>query len=316
MDRLRSILVIVDPDAKTHACVLKASRLAQGFHSRLTLVICDSERSASASNFFDAETCDLFRSRLIMPHRGLLETLAGPLRAAGLLVDTDVVLQAPLHAGLLSKIQQVKPDLVVKDTHYHSLIHRALITHTDWHLLRDCPAPLLLVKSREWPAQGVQIAAAVDPGHPDDKPWTLDHEIIGAMEYLATGLPAQCSVVNSFCDMDEIADQTAGASAEFAIIGPAAVEAAHKQQREALRKLMIGHAVAAERVHLIDGAPVDSLPRFVREQRSDLLIMGAIARGNLFNFVIGSSAERVLDRLECDVLILKPERLSATMWTP
>ena len=315
MDRLRSILAIVDPNAKSHPCVTKAAVLARGFHARVTLLICDSERALSASNFFDAETCDLFRSRLIMPHRGLLETLAEPLRASGLTVDTDVILQAPLHAALLHKIQRLKPDLIVKDTHFHSAIRRALLTHTDWHLIRDSPSPLLLVKAREWPERGVRLAAAVDPGHPDDKPWTLDHEIIGAMEYLSTGLSAECSVVNCFSAMEEVVDQTAGGSPEFAAVGVAGIETARTRQREALRTLVTGHAVSADSVHLVNGAPVDALPRFVQEQHTDVLLMGAIARGNLFNLVVGSSAERVLDRLECDVLVLKPESLSARLWT-
>lgn len=316
MDRLRSILAIVDPSARTHASVAKAATLARGFHARVTLLICDSERAVSASNFFDAETCDLFRSRLIMPHRGLLETLAEPLRASGLTVDTEVILQTPLHAGLLRKIQQLKPDLVVKDTHFHSAIRRALLTHTDWHLIRDSPAPLLLVKAREWPAQGVRLAAAVDPGHPDDKPWSLDHEIIGAMEYLSTGLAADCSVVNCFCALEDFVEQTAGGTPEFAVVGVAGIQAARKLQREALRQLVTGHSIPADGVHLIDGAPVDALPSFVHEQHTDVLLMGAIARGSLFNLVVGSSAERVLDRLECDVLVLKPASLSATLWMP
>lgn len=41
-----------------------------------------------------------------------------------------------------------------------------------------------------------------------------------------------------------------------------------------------------------------------------------LARSRLFEFLIGSSAERVLDRLDCDILVLKPEGLSATMWNP
>lgn len=316
MDRLRSILAIVDPSATTHTGVTKAAVLARGFHARVTLLICDSERAVAASNFFDAETCDLFRSRLIMPHRGLLETLAEPLRAAGIVVDTEVILQTPLHAGLLRKIQQLKPDLVVKDTHFHSAIRRALLTYTDWHLIRDSPAPLLLVKAREWPATGVRLAAAVDPGHPDDKPWTLDHELIGAMEYLSTGLPADCSVVNCFCALEDFVEQTAGGSAEFAALGVTGIEAARKLQREALRTLVTGHRIDAADVHLVDGAAVDALPLFVHEQRTDVLLMGAIARGSLFNLIVGSSAERVLDRLECDVLILKPQSLSATLWMP
>jgi universal stress protein E len=38
--------------------------------------------------------------------------------------------------------------------------------------------------------------------------------------------------------------------------------------------------------------------------------MGAIARSGLKRLLIGNTAERVLDRLACDVLVLKPKQLT------
>jgi universal stress protein E len=60
---------------------------------------------------------------------------------------------------------------------------------------------------------------------------------------------------------------------------------------------------------------VEALPKFVERDRTDILIMGAIARGRLFNYFVGSTAEAVLDHLSCDVLIVKPARLTGQMWS-
>ncbi|MFB8829524.1 universal stress protein [Azotobacter sp. CWF10] len=45
----------------------------------------------------------------------------------------------------------------------------------------------------------------------------------------------------------------------------------------------------------------------MREWQIDLLLMGAVARGHLDNALIGNTAERVLEALECDLLVLKPQ---------
>ncbi|OOK86569.1 universal stress protein, partial [Pseudomonas aeruginosa] len=45
---------------------------------------------------------------------------------------------------------------------------------------------------------------------------------------------------------------------------------------------------------------------FVRANDIDLLLMGAVARGHLDNALIGQTAERVLEEVECDLLVLKP----------
>ena len=51
----------------------------------------------------------------------------------------------------------------------------------------------------------------------------------------------------------------------------------------------------------------DLIPWFAREKKADLVVMGAIARWGLRNRVIGSTAEKVLDDLPCDILIVRPD---------
>ena len=41
------------------------------------------------------------------------------------------------------------------------------------------------------------------------------------------------------------------------------------------------------------------------ERRADLMVMGAVSRSRLREIFIGSTAERVLDHLPCDVLVVK-----------
>ena len=41
-------------------------------------------------------------------------------------------------------------------------------------------------------------------------------------------------------------------------------------------------------------------------KRSDIVVMGAMSRSGLKRMLIGNTAERLLDRLPCDLLIVKP----------
>ena len=49
------------------------------------------------------------------------------------------------------------------------------------------------------------------------------------------------------------------------------------------------------------------------EWRVDILAMGAIARSGLKRVLIGSTAERVLERLPCDVLVVKPPEFAQNL---
>ncbi|MDZ7686305.1 MAG: universal stress protein [Gammaproteobacteria bacterium] len=44
-----------------------------------------------------------------------------------------------------------------------------------------------------------------------------------------------------------------------------------------------------------------------KEVGADIVVMGAISRSLLSDVFIGNTTEKVLDFLECDVLIVKPE---------
>ena len=78
------------------------------------------------------------------------------------------------------------------------------------------------------------------------------------------------------------------------------------------RVAMLQHAgsmkrrrVHAARIHLEDGTAVEVLPRVAAELATDIAVMGAISRSQVQERLIGSTAERTLDRLSCDILVVK-----------
>jgi universal stress protein E len=66
------------------------------------------------------------------------------------------------------------------------------------------------------------------------------------------------------------------------------------------------HQVPLARVHLEQGAAAEVLPRVAEGLGAALVVMGAVSRSRLQEVFLGSTAERVLDRLGCDVLVVKP----------
>jgi len=76
----------------------------------------------------------------------------------------------------------------------------------------------------------------------------------------------------------------------------------HRQMLDALAK---ENHIAADAVHQLPGRTSDILPTFARAHGADLVIMGALARSSLMQRALGSTAERVLDHLHCDVLIAR-----------
>jgi len=314
MDALRKILVVVDPTTTAQPCIVKAARLAQAFGAELELFICDSSAELRASRFAAAEMYEVAAERNRAVHDGQLESLAAPLRQRGLKIATDVVFHDPLHAGIVEKIRALRPDLVIKDTHYHSAMRRALFTNTDWHLIRECAPPLLLSKPAAWRSQ-VKLAAALDPGHADDKPAALDRELLACAERLALGLHGEVRAVHVFNPAPVIASVTPAASI---YAGPTYVDAELVKSLREMHQRDFGAVVAevpafTDRADLIEGVPPEALPSYALAHDIDVMVLGAVARGALRRLLVGSTAERLLDRLPCDILVVKPSQLVKEM---
>ena len=105
--------------------------------------------------------------------RAWLDDLALSLDASSVRVSVDMAWDRPLHEGITRKVLRYKPDLVLKDTHHHTALQRALLTNTDWHLIRECPAPLLLVRDTQWTAPPRCWRPSIRL-HERDKPAALD----------------------------------------------------------------------------------------------------------------------------------------------
>ena len=79
-----------------------------------------------------------------------------------------------------------------------------------------------------------------------------------------------------------------------------------QSHRTALDTLLEGYPIRASAVHLHQGIAAETLLALSRNLPADIVIMGAISRSGLRKIFIGNTAERVLDRLPCDLLIVKP----------
>jgi universal stress protein E len=307
MQRLDRILAVIDPTVEIQDGAAKAARLARASGAALELFVCDFDPALSGAPFFDTDTLRQLREKFVAERRADLEKLAAELRIGGLEVTTHVHWDNPRHAGILRRIGEFAPDLVVKDTHHHSVLRRTLFTNTDWTLIRKCPVPLLLAKPRAWNVPP-RVLAALDPGHHGDKPAALDSDILDTARLVAQALQGSVEVVHAFFPAALLAATTGMAGMPLApdVVGPEVLDAEYQRLTADLLELAATQGVGPDAVHVLRGSPVELLPRYAEEAGADCIIMGAVSRTRLQEIFIGSTAERVLDRLPCDVLVVKP----------
>jgi universal stress protein E len=307
MKRLDRILAVLDPTTTSQRALTKAVALARRSRAVLELFICDFDPSLSGQPVFDTDRLRQLREEFVTERLEYLEELADDLRTEELAVETHVHWDNPLYRGIVRRVEESSPDLVVKDTHHHGALRRTLFTNTDWSLIRTCPAPLLLAKSADWPACP-RIVAALDPGHLGDKPAALDHDILDWTSLIAERMDGEAHAVHAFFPAALLAAATgmAGMPMIGGVTSADIVESDRQRVAGQLSDIVSTHDLAPGRVHLEQGAASDVLPAFVETVGAALLVMGAVSRSRLQEVFLGSTAESVLDRVGCDVLVVKP----------
>lgn len=306
MQRLDRILAVIDPTVDAQPAAAKAARLARRTGAALELFSCDYDPALTGQPFFDAGVMQQLRAELIAERTARLEDMADELRQTGLDVATHVHWDNPLHEGILRRVAECEPDIVFKDTHYHSMLRRALFSNTDWNLVRSCPVPLLLCRTADW-APRPKLLAALDPGHHGDKPAVLDHDILAAAQLLARHLDGDVEAVHVFFPAALLAATSATGGVPLApdLGGVSLIEAERDRMNQAMGEIAAAHGLDPRAALVMQGSAAERLPQLAAQRGVDLLVMGAVSRSRLRELFIGSTAERVLDHLPCDVLIVK-----------
>jgi universal stress protein E len=302
MDSLRNILTLMEHSADEQPAFDAAMVLAKRFGAELELLL--AEFQDFHAGYFDPMTATLqeFHDGVMAGHRELLERYVKIAAAEGVNALGEALWGTPFHEIVLARVAATRPDLVVKHSAYHSRIERTLFTGSDWYLLRDCPVPLLLVKEPGRLA-GPPVLACVDPTHANDKPASLDRQLLRRGAMLAEKLGSELHALH-VCAIPRPMHIVGDAYVAALAMPPEDEWLGHA--REAYQQLMAGYDLPKDRVHMRVGVASREIVAAARELEAGIVLMGAVSRRGLERWFVGSTAESALDRLPCNVWVEKP----------
>ncbi len=293
----RILVAIKDPRAKSHAALNKALQLAHAlgaevrlFHGIADPIYIDAAGvMAQVYPDFEQNQCEWYRERL--------ETLARLLRRRGIKTSTEVTWDFPACESIVRAAARFEAGLIMAECHP---VHRApgVLRFTDWELLRLSPVPVLLVKSHR-SYHRPKVLAALDPTHALGKPADLDGEVLRYAATVAEALRGPLHAVHAYEPVIE--GRPSDAATGRLMRSNAAWRAG-----SALQETVRWNEIPQNRRHLIPLQPAAAIEKTARRIGSGIVVMGAISRSGLSRLLIGNTAERVLDQLACDVLVVKP----------
>lgn len=312
MSGYRRILLIADRIGSHTPALDRAAALARRCGAAVHLALFDHSTSIAMAGVFSDSGMREARDAYLQGRRAWLESEAQTMRAAG--VEATVEVEWTTHPldEILLHIDEMQPDLVIKDTQYSSFLTRLLLTPLDLALARRSSAPLHLVgeTARAVPRR---VVAALDVGdavlQDAAAPARGQHDaIIAAALDFAIQTGAELHLASAFdLDVNALA------------VDPVALVAWSPERPQLLRQLHEDafvaiadrYGVPPERRHFVDGEPAPAIDALLLRLAADCVVLGARPHSLGERLAYGSTLEKMLAYASTDVLLLRPGDTSA-----
>jgi universal stress protein E len=297
------ILVVADINHEEQAALARAMQLAQKSTqiSHITLFLAIYDFSYDMTSMLSSDEREAMRHGVIHQRELWLKKIAEPYMLEGVELEVKVVWHHRPYEAIIAEVFAGQHDLLIKGTRKHATLESVIFTPTDWHLLRKCPTPVLLVKHAFWP-ENANIIASVHVGSEQESHKTLNDKMVervlsiserfGATPYLVSAYPLTPTTI----------------SVELPEFDPTAYSDAVKAHYyTSMKELRQKHGIDDENTIVEEGLPEEVIPEVAKRLNAAMVIIGTTGRTGLSAVFIGNTAENVIDKIDCDVLALKPE---------
>ena len=316
MQRFKNILYVVVPDAVNGVAFDHAVTLANNNQARLTVVEVIDKTPSNIKLSGRTLSTETFCEKLVAEHQQKLQALVSA-PGKNIEIQTKILIGTPF-LEIIRQIIRNKHDLVIKTAESGRLLDR-VFGSDDMHLLRKCPCPVWLIKSKS-PQNYQRILAAVDIAD-DYQPEELNTrhllnlQVLEMASSLVSFKFAKLHIVNAWEAIGESILRSASTGSQEEDIA-AYVEEVRLQHLQNLNLLMNETTKKIEyktlnalnpQLHLLKGSPDEEIPLLSRKMDADLVVMGTVARTGISGFFIGNTAETILNQLDCSVLAIKPQ---------
>lgn len=292
MSRFERLLVVADRGMHPSPALRRGAELARRAAAALHLCLFDHHALIDATaDIVDPDVMRLAKAQFVSERAQWLNRQCDDLVAQGLRVGGEVRWAPAPCDALLDRVLEHDPDLVIQD------VGSAGLVASDWKALRFCPAPLMMVRAHSAPLP-TRILVAVDTGGDAAQKAPLNDALMAMAAQLGLFCDAPVHVVHAFPYSAPGPERMRGQ------LG-AAYEDVRRADAAQFQAFITRHAVTTDRQHLLTGEPTAAIAEFARRGGFDLIVVGAGYRSAFDRFFLGSTAETLVARTHCDVLVVK-----------
>ncbi len=314
MWRPSNILCIYSFENDSQNIVQRAIALADSLQAKLTVATFIPLSSGRLAAFLKGDA-----DKLLMEERQqALEAIVAPLKG-GQDIECQII-AGTTYQEVIQHVISNDHDLLLKATEDKD----SKFGSYDMGLLRQCPCPVWLMKQDVRPDYK-NIVAAIDakddyPEHEQATRRELNLKVLQTAYSLALAESADLHVVSVWSAEHEGAMRSSGFLKRPADEIDVYVEGVKNNFQKNYDSLLeeatalVGPDVETylePETQLIKGEPKTLIPEYADKVEADLVVMGTVARTGIPGFIMGNTAENILNRLNQSVIAIKPPHFSS-----
>lgn len=315
MKRFKNILLIHDSSSKGEFALNRALSLAKANQGRLTVVdIIDDLQSHKAELFSETLNYDIL-DLVSKERRRELHKCITPLLEKKSKVKIKILRGTPF-IEIIREVIRNKHDMVIKTAQGKGGIKELLFGTTAMHLLRKCPCPVWLIKPSRYQRFN-RILLAMDWHQSTASCPKLNLNMMDIATSLAQEEQSELHIIHAW-KLDYETRLRHELDLPIKKINRLARET-KKMHARWLNELLGKYPVLSSlnhKVHLLKGDAKELVPRLANRKKIKLIIMGTLCRTGVMGLLIGNTAEKVLQQVDCSVLALKPEDFQTPVTLP
>jgi nucleotide-binding universal stress UspA family protein len=178
----------------------------------------------------------------------------------------------------------------------------------DMDLLRKCPCAVWLCRPIAHSRQHIQVAVAIDPESSEQAAEDLSKRMLALSRSLADSCSGELHIISCWdYEFESSLRGNVWVKVSDAQIAEAVLntQQAHRTVLESLIKA--AGVSGSQQVHHLRGRAEECIPSFAKDKKIDILVMGTVARTGIPGFIIGNTAENIVQKLSCSLMALKPQ---------
>lgn len=302
MKRFKNILYIIDSDISLEKDVAnKVIALARLNNATVTVARVLEDGLFEQFGRFLFDSGENIINRLIPQLKEEGDTFVSSDIWSGIKVSAEV-LQGKGFISIIQKVLRDKHDLVIKRGSAAEGIDQLAI-----RLIRKCPCPIWVIQGKT-SGDLKRILAAVDATSEIEETTRLNTKIVELAYSLAQREEGESHFLNTWY----LHSESMLRGPRFKLVDAEIQLMKQKLAQEGKEKLSAllesAHIMARpDHIHVLEGKTDTVIERVLESLQIEVLVLGTIGRSGIPGLLIGNTVEKLLAKVNCSVLAVKPD---------